>query len=254
MMDNSHEPQYASGRSYLANIDNPPLSPHQFPQDDTRRSSLAVPQSRGAYNYRPQVPSNLSINTRRLYGSIGGGTAPTVNTATTQSSPSSLRPLAPPVPSHLMAHGPHPGMMGRRHTSADIRNDGWQPNPNPYVSGPPSSQWPSSPTRHAMEDQRLRDDMPHYSLQGPAPNSRPPTPPGHSGAPSTNGGGLESLNNWSWNSNSSRRTLGVNDYSAPPTRRGSMAHILNPTDTAERDGELEDDPRGDDDRKRKRLI
>ena len=43
------------------------------------------------------------------------------------------------------------------------------------------------------------------------------------------------------------------DRSAPPTRRGSMAHILNPTDTAEREDEDEIDPRGEDDRKRKRL-
>jgi hypothetical protein len=45
----------------------------------------------------------------------------------------------------------------------------------------------------------------------------------------------------------------VKDHSAPPTRRGSMAHILNPTDTAERADEDGLDPRGDDDRKRKRL-
>jgi hypothetical protein len=45
----------------------------------------------------------------------------------------------------------------------------------------------------------------------------------------------------------------VKDGSAPPTRRGSMAHILNPTDTAEREDEDEVDPRGEDDRKRKRL-
>jgi hypothetical protein len=32
-----------------------------------------------------------------------------------------------------------------------------------------------------------------------------------------------------------------------------MAHILNPTDTAEREGEDELDTRGEDDRKRKRL-
>jgi len=32
-----------------------------------------------------------------------------------------------------------------------------------------------------------------------------------------------------------------------------MAHILNPTDTMERDEEENSDPRGDEDRKRKRL-
>ncbi|KAJ0342460.1 hypothetical protein COL26b_003579 [Colletotrichum chrysophilum] len=48
------------------------------------------------------------------------------------------------------------------------------------------------------------------------------------------------------------KNLSVRDSSGPPTRRGSMAHILNPTDTAERDDE-DEDPRGDDDRKRKRM-
>jgi hypothetical protein len=43
----------------------------------------------------------------------------------------------------------------------------------------------------------------------------------------------------------------LKESSAPPTRRGSMAHILNPSDTAERSDE-DEDPRGDDDRKRKR--
>ncbi|CCF44617.1 flocculation suppression protein [Colletotrichum higginsianum] len=84
------------------------------------------------------------------------------------------------------------------------------------------------------------------------PMSRPTTPPG---VPFSNGsgGGADAFGNWSWNSaNRDNKNLAIRDSSGPPTRRGSMAHILNPTDTAERDDE-DEDPRGDDDRKRKRI-
>ncbi|KAI4869090.1 hypothetical protein F4820DRAFT_61983 [Hypoxylon rubiginosum] len=237
-VDEPHEPPFPNSRQFFANIDNPPVSPRQLAQDDQRR--LGVHQPRGTNFYRPTVPSNLS---RRPYGSIGG--------STTQSSPSPLRTQAPPPgagPHPLANVEPPPSGLPRRHTSADIRAHGWQPNPPPpYVSsGPPSSHWPSSPSRAPQEEQRIREPPPHYSL------SRPATPP----APFSNGSignGLESLNNWSWNSANGRenKNLAIKDMSAPPTRRGSMAHILNPTDTVERD---EEDPRGDDDpRKRKRM-
>ena len=251
-MDEPHEPLFPSSRSYFSHIDNAPVSPRQMPQDDPRRSNLAVPQSRQPNHYRPSVPSNLSISVRRPYGSIGANT--------TQSSPSSLRAQAPPPPA-----GPHPlanvelppSSLARRHTSADIRAHGWQPNPPPFASGPPSSQWPSSPNR-AAEDVRIRDSFSHYSLPGSTQShhsySRPATPP-HGAV--TNGGGppLDTFGSWSWNSanRNDNKNLSVRDNSAPPTRRGSMAHILNPTDTAERADEDEQDPRGDDDRKRKRL-
>ncbi|KAI2632391.1 hypothetical protein GGR54DRAFT_583298 [Hypoxylon sp. NC1633] len=235
-IDEPHEPPFQNSRQVFANLDNPPVSPRQLAQDDQRR--LGVHPSRGANFYRPSVPSNLS---RRSYGSMGG--------STTQSSPSPLRSQAVPPPSgpHPLATvEPPPSGLPRRHTSADIRAHGWQTNPPPYVSGPPhSSHWPPSPSRAAQEEQRIRDPPPHYSL------SRPTTPP----APFSNGSignGLDSLNNWSWSSaNRENKNLAVKDMSAPPTRRGSMAHILNPTDTIERDDE--DDPRGDEDRKRKRL-
>ncbi|KAL7624351.1 Flocculation suppression protein [Parahypoxylon ruwenzoriense] len=236
----SHEPPpFPTSRQFFANLDNPPVSPRQLAQDDQRR--LGVPQSRGANFYRPSVPSNLSISSRRSYGSISG--------STTQSSPSPLRTQAappPPVPHPLATVEPPPSGLPRRHTSADIRAHGWRPDPPPYISsGPPSTHWPSSPSRPVQDEQRTREPPPLYSL------SRPATPP----APFSNGSignGLESLNNWSWTSaNRENKNLSVKDLSAPPTRRGSMAHILNPTDTIERDDE--DDPRGDDDRKRKRT-
>ncbi|KAK0704728.1 HSF-type DNA-binding-domain-containing protein [Lasiosphaeris hirsuta] len=245
-LDEPHEPLFTSTRTYFSNVENAPVSPRQMPQDDPRRSNLAVPQSRQSNYYRPSVPSNLSISTRRPYGSIGANT--------TQSSPSSLRSQPPPPPP-----GPHPlanvelppGSLARRHTSADIRAHGWQPNPPPFASGPPSSQWPSSPSRAAVaEDQRIQDSFSHYTLQPSSqPHSRPTTPPP---PPFSNGGPpVDTFGSWSWNS--ANKNLSVRDNSAPPTRRGSMAHILNPTDTAERDDEDEIDPRGDDDRKRKRL-
>ncbi|KAM7200958.1 transcription factor SFL1 [Rhypophila sp. PSN 637] len=258
-LEEPHEPLFASTRPYFSNLENAPVSPRQMPQDDPRRSNLAVPQPRPPNYYRPSVPSNLSISTRRPYGSIGGNT--------TQSSPSSIRSQAPPPPP-----GPHPlanvelppGSLARRHTSADIRAHGWQPNnPPPFASGPPSSQWPSSPNRPVApaEEQRIRDSFSHYSLGAASqPHSRPATPPPPLFANGNSGGGgppvVDNFGSWSWNSAHSRgenKNLSIRDHSAPPTRRGSMAHILNPTDTAERDDEDDLDPRGDDDRKRKRL-
>ena len=241
------EPPLSSSRQYFANLDNPPVSPRQLAQDDQRR--LNVPQARGPNFYRPPVPSNLSMGARR---SIGGGMAGDG----TSSSP--LRPQPPPP-----RPGPHPlanvelppSSLARRHTSADIRAHGWQQPPGgPYGgSGPPSTQWPSSPSRPGPEDQRLRESLSTYSLQGASQQSRsrPATPPA---PPFSNGmNGMEALDNWNWGNAANRenKNLSIRDSSGPPTRRGSMAHILNPTDTAERDDE--DDPRGEDDRKRKRM-
>ncbi|GAW15077.1 hypothetical protein ANO14919_044860 [Xylariales sp. No.14919] len=234
--DEPFEPPVSSSRQYFANLENPPVSPRQLAQD-----SRPTHQSRGANFYRPPVPSNLSIGSRRHYGSISG--------APSQSSPSPLRsqaPPPPPGPHPLSAVEPPPNSLARRHTSADIRAHGWPSQP-PYLgSGNSSSHWPSSPNRAPVEDHRIREAPPGYSL------SRPTTPPAPPFSNGNIGSSLESLNNWSWNSaNRENKNLSIRDISTPPTRRGSMAHILNPTDTAER--ENEDDPRGDDDRKRKRM-
>ncbi|KAB5586070.1 HSF-type DNA-binding-domain-containing protein [Coniochaeta sp. 2T2.1] len=266
-LDEPHEPLFASSRPYFTNLENPPVSPRQMAVDDARRSQLGLPQQqpRPPNFYRPPVPSslsNLSLATRRPYGSIGGGT-------TLQPSPPSLRPSQPPPPP-----GPHPlanvelppSSLARRHTSADIRAHGWQANnPPPFPSsGPPSTQWPSSPSRvPGPDEQRIRDSLSTYSLQSASnPHSRPASPgPPHQPPPFANGGGggsSDTFGSWSWNAANRSGAAGgggltVKDGSAPPTRRGSMAHILNPTDTAEREDEDEDDPRGEEDRKRKRL-
>jgi len=259
-IDEPHEPPFSARSQYFAGLENAPISPRQMAQDDQRRLAPSSAQARGNF-HRPPVPSNLSLGARRPFGSISGPGGP--GTPGAPSSPSPLRSQAPPP-----APGPHPlanvelppGSLARRHTSADIRAHGWQPQPPHYIgsgppSGPPSSQWPSSPNRAAPEEQRIRESLSQYSLPGAAQphqqsRSRPTTPPP---PPFSNGiNGVDSFNNWSWGSASrENKNLAIKDSSGPPTRRGSMAHILNPAETAER--EENDDLRGDDDRKRKRL-
>ncbi len=250
-MDEPPETPFSSSRPYFSNLslENPPVSPRQIPQDDPRRSSMMNATQRQNF-YRPPVPSHLSIAPRR-YGSIGASTS--------QSSPSSLRgqvPPPPPPPHPLATVASPPTNLPRRHTSADIRNvPGWQANSSPFASGQSSSQWPSSPKRGPVimsEDQRIRDSFSSYSLttassQGRTDNSRPTTPP------FSNGATVDHLNSWSWGGSREKGTTGLfKDNSGPPTRRGSMAHILNPAETAERDEEHEEELR-EEDRKRKRL-
>ncbi|KEY64996.1 hypothetical protein S7711_09557 [Stachybotrys chartarum IBT 7711] len=252
-LDEPPEPGFGA-RQYFGNIDNAPVSPRQLPQDDSRRGTLTVPQSRGQQGYhRPPLSSTLSVSTRRPYGSIGGGsTAP-------QSSPLRNAAPAPPPGPHPLSNvvEPPPSNLGRRHTSADIRAHGWQTPSTPYpATNPAAGPWPPSPSRAVPEDQRIRESLSSFSLQAPShPQSlsRPATPPP---PPFSNGGtgNADAFGSWSWNSavNRDNKNLAVKESSAPPTRRGSMAHILNPSITSERNGE-DEDPRGDDDRKRKRM-
>ncbi|PON26030.1 hypothetical protein TGAM01_v204974 [Trichoderma gamsii] len=249
-LEEHHEPVYPSRQQFFGNVDNAPVSPRQMPQDDTRRVTLNVPQARNQPSYRPAVPSNLSIGTRRPYGSISGGAG---------SSPLRNAAPAPPPGPHPLSNVESANNLARRHTAADIRAHGWQPNAPPFPQAVPPPVWPQSPNRLAPEDQRLRDSLSSFSLQ-PAPThahplSRPATPP-HAPFSNGNGPGSDTFGSWSWNSASNResKTIGaLKESSAPPTRRGSMAHILNPSDTAERSDE-DEDPRGDDDRKRKRRL
>ncbi|KAB8303671.1 hypothetical protein EYC80_005063 [Monilinia laxa] len=101
------------------------------------------------------------------------------------------------------------------------------------------------------EDQRIRDSFSLYSLTGASQGhnmSRPTTPP------YTNGNTAEHLNSWSWAGSRDRGPSSLfRDNSGPPTRRGSMAHILNPAETAEREEEHEEEMLREEDRKRKRL-
>ncbi|PQE24829.1 hypothetical protein CJF31_00008074 [Rutstroemia sp. NJR-2017a BVV2] len=244
-MEDPSEPPFSRNRSMWGfTSDNPP-SPRQMPQDEGRRSSfLGVPPRQNFY--RPPVPSHLSLP-RRTYGSIGGA-------GTSQSSPGSLRsqpPPPPPPPHPLSSVKSPPANLSRRHTSADIRNvPGWQANSSPFASGQSSSQWPSSPKRTPTnEDDRIRESFSSYSLTAATQGrdiSRPTTPP------FSNGSTSDHLNTWSWGGRDKGLSSLFKDNSGPPTRRGSMAHILNPAETAEREEEHEEEMR-EEDRKRKRL-
>lgn len=180
----------------------PPLSPHQMPQSDDPRSSH---HRRDISNSHAGPPGPHHLLSPRRFGSISASS----------SSPSAPRPLHghtfPPPPSNLhheaSASPPHPSSgphsyLSRRHTSADIRSDGWNPlqaqaqaqaqsqtqtqtpaeppptfqTQSPFASGYNSTQWPSSPQRTPNAgDQQLRDSLARYQLGGsvaetPAPN------------------------------------------------------------------------------------
>ena len=267
-LESPEEPPSARQPYFIQGDSNngPPLSPRQMPQEnpiESRRGSLAsMPRHTP---HKPALPAHMAISPRR-YGSIG---------AASNYSPSSSRTPAqhhppPPPPPPVQQPGPanpvnHPGSSSsppynlyRRHTSADIRIHGWQPQPpsvpthSPYASGHNSTQWPSSPHRNPIGggDQQLRDALESYQLpRGPKQqSSRQGTPPSHGDS------GPSSLGPDSgWALPGARYPFRGLDTSGPPTRRSSMASnvhsLLNPAETAERDDE--DEP--EDARKRKRM-
>lgn len=262
-MEEPQDAPFSGSRPYFSqlSLENAPISPRQLAQDDPRRPPQMMSQP-PRQPFRPAVPPHLSIQLRR-YGSIGNSSA--------AASPSSLRyaaqpPPPPPPPSHPLANVQSPPTnLPRRHTSADIREHAWRPTPSPFASGQATSQWPSSPDRRTStvneESQRIRDSFSSYSLvAASAPHqssngSRPSTPP-FGGQLHPNGTtAVESLGTWNWGQGGRGDKFGgggglLKDSSGPPTRRGSMAHILNPAETAERD---EEEDEREDDRKRKRM-
>lgn len=272
-------PPFTSSHSYDPHG---PVSPRQQAFEPSRRPSLQ-PTSRTS-SFRTPMPPHLTASPRR-FGSMSGPSGPTGS-----SSPSSVRPpppptyaLPPPPPAppvqtqpqpppqtqaqNLLAAESSPPMnLLRRHTSADIRLQGWQgqpgvppplpPIPNhggsPYASGQNSAHWPSSPYRQATnaEDQQLRNALAQYEL--PRANShmtsRQVTPPPDQGAPS-----YGNSSNEGWQLPGPKFPFKGIEASAPPTRRSSMASnvhsLLNPTDSKDRDG----DDEGPEERKRKRI-
>jgi hypothetical protein len=244
-----------------------PLSPHQRPLDESRRPSLQA----NSGSYRAPVSSHMQMSPRR-YGSIGSGTV--------AYSPASTRPTYPPPPpppttqtqpQHPLSHQQTPPGLPRRHTSADIRVHGWQGGQppssynnhtsSPYASGQNSTAWPSSPRMApSAGDQQIRDALAQYELpRNLHMNSRHPSPPpphemsAPSFSASFGSSSYANPNDAGWQLPGTRYPFKGID-TAPPTRRSSMASnvhsLLNPADTAERDGEDE----GHDERKRKRLL
>lgn len=244
-------------------IDNSaPLSPRQRPIDDeSRRSSITGPLRPGGY-FRTPAPPGVSNGSRRF---VSGGLAGS-------SSPNSLRPQQPQQPPQqhpLASFQSPPNHLSRRHTSADIRLQGWQAN-SPFSglpqNGGPGHQWPPSPNRHPHphphpHHDNTREILANYEIQ----QHRPPifssqTTPPLSETASTNGVADSS---WTFGAQPKFAPREV-AHTAPPTRRSSLASssvhaLLNPTDHSSgedarermRDGMSDGEP--EDRNKRKRI-
>lgn len=260
-MEDSQDSLFGNKQSYfqtpnLSAEPGPPMSPRQRPvYDDSRRPSLQATLGRPS-SFKSAMPAHLQVSPRR-YGSIGTGSG-THSPLSTR--PSYLPPPPPPPPQqHPLANAltsPPPASLARRHTSADIRVHTWNGQPqqyqqgsSPYASGQSSAAWPSSPRQTAQPgDQQLRDSLASYELpRASNTNSRQPSPPPphEVGAPSfasSFGGSYANPNDAGWQIPSARSFLKGLD-TGPPTRRSSMASnvhsLLNPADTAEREGEDE---------------
>lgn len=271
------EPQesaFGNRQSYFQNSAVPvepamPMSPRQRPFDESRRPSL---QAVGRPNsFRAPVPPHLQMSPRR-YGSIGTGSGAYSPTSTRPNYPP---PPPPPQPQHQQPHplsniSSPPGSLARRHTSADIRVHGWQGNhassqynqaSSPYASGQSSSAWPSSPRAAPNNpgEQSLRDALAQYELpraSNTGSRQHSPPPPHDSGVPSfgSSFGSYANTNDAGWQLPGARYPFKTLETPGGPSRRSSMASnvhsLLNPADTAEREGEDE----GPDERKRKRLL
>ena len=259
-MENYPEPSLFSGRQpqpYLTTVEpGPPLSPRQVPQDDSRRSSIADLPRAGVF--RPPIPEHLSATTPHRYGSLGTAHSspgytrspipPSIAPQQQQQQQFQQQPLLHPLSN---VSSPPGSSVGRRHTSADIRQHGWSPfgGGGGTGSGAPP-HWPPSPhqTPTTTGDQHVQDVLSRYEMGAPRrfqSTSRQVTPPLNSdgGPPSmltADGGG------WNTLPRTSRR-----EVSLPPTRRSSMASnvhsLLNPTD------KTDDAPLSNEDRKRRRL-
>ncbi|KAI9820217.1 MAG: hypothetical protein M1827_005839 [Pycnora praestabilis] len=246
-VEEPHESLLSGRQSYFANIslDAAPVSPRQVAQDDQRRSSILSGPRQNFH--KPPVPSHMAVSPRR-YGSIGGA-GPALSTLRPQVPPQPPPP-PPPHPLASAASPPPTGNLARRHTSADIRLQGWPgAGGSPFASGQNSTHWPSSPNAPANHgDQQVRDVLAQYELPGPRPSygSRHATPPLPSDVASSSLLGAE--NGWSFGG--SKLPPKPADTSYPPTRRSSMAMLLNPAETTETSNE---DDATSEDRKRKRL-
>lgn len=185
----------------------PPLSPRQMPVSDDQRPSPL----RHDVNDGHQGPSGSQhLMPARRFGSISvaNTAAPASRLQPSHAFPPGRSNLpreasASPPPSSSASHT----YLPRRHTSADIRSDGWNPlqaqaqmqaqaqtqapmessaaaqSQSPFASGYSSTQWPSSPNRTPNAgDQQLRDSLARYQLGAPAAE---PSPNVHFTAPNS---------------------------------------------------------------------
>lgn len=255
VLENPHE-NLLPGRHPFFSIDpGPPLSPRQVPLEESRRPSI-VDATKNNNAIRPPVPNHIPVSPRR-YGSFCAGNSP----------PNYNRQLVPPQPSqpsqpHPLSISSPPGPnLGRRHTSADIRQHGWphtgSSSPFPPGNGPvtSSSPWPPSPHRVPTSNElQLRESLAQYEINpvkrrnDMARHVTPPPLITETNHPST----FNADSGWGGGTLKFHRQ----ESSLPTTRRSSVVSsnvhsLLNPTETAERADE--NDILMGEDRKRKRL-
>lgn len=152
------------------NLDNSALSPRQRPIDDDggRRPPPAL---RAGY-VRPGVPSHLSLGPRRLSAvSLSSSALPN------SLHPTNIPPAAErPQPRNLTSLQAPPNHLSRRHTSADIRLQGWNPPGNSPFSQSTTVQWggsTSSRSRQNKEINKTSQMLANYEIkQGTSPNSK----------------------------------------------------------------------------------
>ena len=248
-----HENPFAGRHPHFSNLslENPPLSPRQNPQDihhpPHRLNSLTATANPRSNPFRQPAPPAPYLGVPpRKYGSVGNAH---------QSHGPSLRPsVVPPPPAQhpLASVSPPNANMTRRHTSADIRSQGWQGGPQPQFGSGGSGQWPPSPRRVPMSvdsSQHVRDVLAQYEIR-PSSGSRQTTPPLTS---DTTASTTSAESAWSFGGGSKFGSKAT-DNSASQTRRSSMASnvhsLLNPAETAET---IDEDDVMNDDRKRKRV-
>ena len=222
-----------------------PLSPRQRPvEDESRRSSFSGPTARPGY-FRPPAPPHLSQPPRRLVSSSMAGSG--------SGSPNSLRPqrdpqqpIPHPLSQNLQSELP-PNHTGRRHTSADIRQHGWQVN-SPFSGIGQTPHWPPSPNKLSHDYRDGGYDMLHQHR--PSLFASQITPPLAEGMGSNN-------DSAPWGNFGIKYTPArEGGHTAPPTRRPSLAAssvhaLLNPSEPSlERDGISDGEP---DERKRRRV-
>ncbi|KAF8246236.1 hypothetical protein K440DRAFT_553861 [Wilcoxina mikolae CBS 423.85] len=220
---------------------NVPLSPRQRPvEDDSRRSSFSGPPRPGYF--RQPAPPLIAQPPRRLVSTGIAGSA----------SPNSLRPQREPqqpIPhplSNLQSQSP-PSHISRRHTSADIRQHGWQVN-SPFSGIGQTPHWPPSPNKLPNDYRDGGYEMSHQPR--PSLFASQITPPLAEGMNNNEG--------VSWSFGGAKFPPSrEGGHTAPPTRRPSLASssvhaLLNPSEpSSERDGISDGEP---DERKRKRMM
>ncbi|KAJ6262843.1 hypothetical protein Dda_1400 [Drechslerella dactyloides] len=229
--------------SFTQMDNNMPMSPRQnsIVDEDGRRPPPALRGLGNGYFRPPFASSNNGPLTPRRFGSMSG---PGGNTPTSSLHPSSIDRLGPRASSVSV----HPSHLSRRHTSADIRLQGWTPpGSSPFSHQSSGVQWGNNTSSRSCQPQNAHDEAPpsfsNYEIRQHPSTSRPPfssvrkSPPPFE--PSLSSIGPDST--WSFASATKTTSPSKFDAPAPPmggSRRGSIVAsgvhaLLNPSSAQE---------------------